>query len=129
MILVLHSTIGLIGKRMGHLEYLGGLLSKQKNQGRLDPVMDSCNQNIFKYFFGGAFFFQTVLLLFFILITDKIFIQPSINESSHFPKIEAKCRYGLFSENLMIFMALKNSFSTFYLISFVLPSMIILFAV
>ena len=45
------------------------------------------------------------------LITDIFFIHSTLNGSSHLSKVEAKYWHSLYSENTIVFTALKTKFS------------------
>ena len=78
--------------------------------------MDSYCQKFFNFYFGAAIFQKYFAFCFNVDYWQNLIgIHGSNIESSCIRKNEAKCRYNMFSENLMVFMDLKQSFSKFKL--------------
>ena len=123
-----HATIGLIQK---NLAYLVSLLGVRQNQGEVRQYHGFSESETFWFLFWSCLLFKYFAFVFLMFINDEIFYSGSVNDNSNLRKLEAKCRYSLFSGNQRVFMALRKSFKKNYLNSslFFFPSFFILLAV
>ena len=102
-----HATIGLIQK---NLAYLVSLLGVRQNQGEVRQYHGFSESETFWFLFWSCLLFKYFAFVFLMFINDEIFYSGSVNDNSNLRKLEAKCRYSLFSGNQRVFMALRKSF-------------------